>query len=113
MLNYFRLSLRLLTRRPALTMAAVLSLATTSGTAGRGALLSFAYSIGLGVPFILAAFGISRAFRAFDFARRHALAVTRSGGALLVVLGILEVTGMWSDWLARLSSLIGTWQVPL
>lgn len=95
------------------TLAAVLSLATTSGTAGRGALLSFAYSVGLGVPFILAALGISRAFKAFAFARRHALAVTRSGGALLVVLGTLEVTGMWSDWLAGLSSVIGTWQVPL
>ena len=95
------------------TLAAVLSLATTSGTAGRGALLSFAYSLGLGVPFVLAAFGVSRVFKAFAFARRHAVAVTRCGGALLVVLGILEVTGVWSDWLARMSTLIGTWQVPL
>jgi len=95
------------------TLAAVLSLATTSGTAGRGALLSFAYSLGLGVPFVLAAFGVSRVFRAFAFARRHAVAVTRGGGALLVLLGILEVSGVWGDWLARMSTVIGTWQVPL
>ena len=95
------------------TLAAVLSLATTSGTAGRGALLSFAYSLGLGIPFILAAFGISRVFTVFAFARRHALAVTRIGGAFLVLLGVLEVTGAWGNWLAQLSTLIGTWQVPL
>jgi cytochrome c-type biogenesis protein len=95
------------------TLAAVLSLATTSGTAGRGALLSFAYSLGLGVPFVLAAFGVSHVFRAYAFARRHAAVVTRGGGALLVLLGILQVTGVWGDWLARMSTLIGTWQVPL
>lgn len=95
------------------TLAAVLSLATTSGTAGRGALLSFAYSLGLGIPFILAALGFSRVFRVFAFARRHALAVMRTGGALLVVLGVLEVSGVWGMWLAQLRTVIGTWQVPL
>lgn len=95
------------------TLAAVLSLSTTSGTAGRGALLSFAYSLGLGIPFLLAALGISRAFRAFAFARKHARAVMRIGGAMLVTLGVLEVTGIWSTWLASLRTLIGTWQVPL
>jgi len=95
------------------TLAAVLSLATTTGTAGRGALLSFAYSIGLGLPFMLAALGISRAFRAFAFARRHALTVMRVGGGMLVVLGVLEVTGIWGQLLAELRTVIGTWQVPL
>ncbi|MBZ5736397.1 cytochrome c biogenesis protein CcdA [Nocardioides sp. TRM66260-LWL] len=95
------------------TLAAVLSLATTSGTAGRGAVLSFAYSLGLGIPFLLAALGISRVFRAFAFARRHALAVMRIGGGLLIVLGVLEVSGVWGAWLASLRTLIGTWQPPL
>ncbi len=95
------------------TLAAVLSLSTTSGTAGRGAVLSFAYSLGLGIPFILAALGISRVFRLFAFARRHALAVMRTGGALLIVLGVLEVSGVWGLWLAQLRTVIGTWQVPL
>lgn len=95
------------------TLAAVLSLATTSGTAGRGAALSFAYSVGLGIPFLLAALGISRVFHLFAFARRHAMAVMRVGGGLLVVLGLLEVTGVWGAWLASLRTLIGTWQPPL
>lgn len=95
------------------TLAAVLSLATTTGSAGRGALLSFAYSLGLGLPFLLAALGISRVFRAFAFARRHALAVMRVGGGMLVVLGVLELTGVWGLILAQLRTVIGTWQVPL
>lgn len=95
------------------TLAAVLSLAATTGTAGRGALLSFAYSLGLGLPFLAAALGITRAFRLLAFARRHALAVMRVGGGMLVTLGILEVTGIWGSWLAQLRTLIGTWQVPL
>ncbi|WP_460834445.1 cytochrome c biogenesis CcdA family protein [Nocardioides hungaricus] len=95
------------------TLAAVLTFATTSGTAGRGAILSFAYSLGLGIPFLLAALGISRMFKVFTFARRHALAVTRIGGAMLIALGILEVTGLWGAWLASLRTLIGTWQTPL
>lgn len=95
------------------TLAAVLSLATTTGTAGRGALLSFAYSLGLGLPFLLAAFGISRVFKVFTFARRHAVAVMRTGGGLLVVVGVLEVTGVWGQMLLQLRTVIGTWQVPL
>lgn len=95
------------------TLAAVLSLATTTGTAGRGALLSFAYSVGLGIPFLLASLGISRAFRVFAFARRHAPAIMRFGGGMLVLLGVLEVTGIWGEVLAQLRTVIGTWQVPL
>lgn len=95
------------------TLAAVLSLATTSGTSGRGALLSFAYSLGLGIPFILAALGISRVYTMFGFARRHARAVMQLGGAMLVLLGLLELTGVWGEWLAQFRTVIGTWQVPL
>lgn len=95
------------------TLAAVLSLATTQGTATRGAVLSFVYSLGLGVPFILAALGVDRAFRTFAFARRHALVVMRIGGAMLVALGLLEVTGLWGAWLATLQTSIGTWESPL
>lgn len=95
------------------TLAAVLSLATTTGTAGRGAALSFAYSLGLGIPFVAAALGISKALRAFDFARRHARAVMRTGGGMLVLLGILELVGLWAELLARLQVLLGAWQAPL
>src|SRR6267154_675692 len=59
------------------TLAAVLTMSTTSGTAGRGALLAFVYGLGLGIPFLLAALGVSAAMRVFAIARRHARAITR------------------------------------
>jgi cytochrome c-type biogenesis protein len=95
------------------TLAAVLALSTTSGDPARGALLSFAYSVGLGLPFLLAAFGVDRAFKAFAFARRHARAVTRAGGLLLVIVGALEVTGMWAALMTDLRILVASWQSPL
>ncbi len=95
------------------TLAAVLTLATSSGNAGRGAALSFAYAAGLGVPFILVAAGMQRFLRTVGWARRHARTITRIGGALLIVLGPLQVTGMWTMLIARMQGLIAGWQVPL
>lgn len=95
------------------TLAAVLALSVSSGGAGRGALLSFAYSVGLGLPFLLAAVGVQRAFRVFAFARRHARTVMRSGGVLLIVVGVLQVTGVWAAMIAELQFLVAGWQTPL
>jgi cytochrome c-type biogenesis protein len=95
------------------TLAAVLALSVSTGGAGRGALLSFAYSVGLGIPFLLAAFGVQRAFKVFAFARRHARAVMQVGGLLLIVVGILQVTGVWTYMIADLQSLVANWQTPL
>jgi cytochrome c-type biogenesis protein len=78
------------------TLSAVLSLAFNSGTAPRGAFLAFIYCLGLGVPFLFVALAFSRGMRAFGWARRHARLVTGIGGAMLVVVGLLEVTGAWS-----------------
>ncbi len=79
------------------TLGAVLSLAYAEGTAGRGALLSVAYCLGLGVPFVLVALGARWAMGATSFLRRHAQAVTRFGGAVLVVVGLLLVSGAWTE----------------
>lgn len=95
------------------TLAAVLALSTTTGGAGRGALLAFTYALGLGLPFIAAAAGVTRAFRVFAFARRHAVAMMRTGGILLVAVGVAEVTGVWGDLIARMQVLIANWQTPL
>jgi cytochrome c-type biogenesis protein len=78
------------------TLTAVLALAYTTGTAARGAFLAFIYCLGLGVPFIIVALAFQRGMRVFGFARRHARLVTGIGGGLLVVVGLLEVTGAWS-----------------
>lgn len=95
------------------TLAAVLALSVSTGGAGRGALLSFAYSLGLGIPFLLAALGVQRAFKVFAYARRHARAITRVGGILLIVVGLLQVSGLWSLMIAELQVLVANWQTPL
>lgn len=77
------------------TLGAVESLAFTSASAGKGAFLSAVYCIGLGVPFVLAAFGFRWLVGTFAAIRRHAVWVTRIGGVLLVVLGVLLVGGWW------------------
>jgi cytochrome c-type biogenesis protein len=84
------------------TLSVVMSLALTSGTAVRGAVLAFIYGLGLGIPFIIVALAFQRGMTAFQFARRHAVLIARVGGGLLVLVGILEVSGAWTtaiDWL--------------
>ncbi|MDR0345111.1 MAG: cytochrome c biogenesis protein CcdA [Nocardiopsaceae bacterium] len=96
------------------TLTVVMSLAFTSGTAARGAVLMFAYGIGLGVPFLIVALAFQRGMAALAFARRHARAITRIGGALLVVVGVLEVSGAWTAALSWLQThWIGGYQSPL
>jgi cytochrome c-type biogenesis protein len=79
------------------TLSAVNVLAFTEATAARGALLGVAYCLGLGVPFVLVALGARWAMGATSFLRRHAAAVTRVGGAVLVLVGLLLVTGAWTE----------------
>lgn len=95
------------------TLAAVLALSTTSGGTTRGAVLAFSYSLGLGLPFLAAAAGATRAFRVFAFARRHAAGIMRGGGILLVVVGLLQVTGLWVALIARMQGLITGFQPVL
>jgi cytochrome c-type biogenesis protein len=95
------------------TLAAVLALSFSTGGAGRGALLSFAYSIGLGLPFLLAAMGVQRAFKVFAFARRHARRVMQVGGVLLIAVGIMQVSGIWAALIVQLQVLVANWQTPL
>ena len=95
------------------TLAAVLALSMSTGGAGRGALLSFAYSVGLGLPFLLAALGVHRAFKVFAFARRHARLVMQTGGVLLIAVGVLQVTGLWASMIAKLQFLVAGWTAPL
>jgi cytochrome c-type biogenesis protein len=79
------------------TLSAVLSLGAISGTAARGALLAFVYSLGVGIPFLIVAVAFQRGVRVFGFARRHARLITAIGGVMLVAVGVLEVSGAWSS----------------
>ena len=79
------------------TLAAVQALVFTEGSALRGALLSLAYCIGLGVPFLVIALAFRRMAGAVKWLRQHSLWVLRFGGATLILIGVLLVTGFWND----------------
>jgi cytochrome c-type biogenesis protein len=79
------------------TLSAVLTLGFSTATVARGGLLAFVYGLGIGIPFLIVAFAVERGVTLFGFARRHARLITRIGGLLLIVVGLLEVTGAWSN----------------
>ena len=79
------------------TLTAVQTLAFTEASALRGAVLSFVYCLGLGLPFVLLALAFSRMARAIGWVREHYVWVMRIGGGMLVLVGILLVTGLWTD----------------
>ncbi|MGH2704183.1 MAG: cytochrome c biogenesis CcdA family protein [Actinomycetota bacterium] len=73
------------------TLGAALTLAASESTPGGGALLLFVYAMGLGIPFVLSALGVSRLMGALHWLRRHQKAIVRTGGAVLVGVGLLFV----------------------
>jgi cytochrome c-type biogenesis protein len=77
------------------TLGAITTLAVNEGSAERGALLSFVYCLGLGLPFVVAALAYRRMLGAIGWVRRHQQWVTRLGGLMLVAVGVLLVTGWW------------------
>ena len=77
------------------TLAAINLHSVNEATAGRGALLSGVYALGLGLPFLVAALAYRRALSAFAVIRRHQKWVTRIGGLMLIAVGVLLVTGWW------------------
>ncbi|MFS0703275.1 cytochrome c biogenesis CcdA family protein [Cellulomonas sp. 179-A 9B4 NHS] len=95
------------------TLAAVIALSLEGGSPARGALLSGAYALGLGVPFVLVAAGVQRSSRVLDLVRRHRLAISRAGGAFLILIGLALVTGLWSRWTEALQGAIAVFQPPV
>ena len=98
------------------TLAAVLVMATATADpqVWRSVTLATAYGIGLGLPFLLIAAGLDRAGRASGWLRRHQRTIQVVGGVMLVVVGVLLLTGVWEDlnrWLQ--TELVSTFQVPL
>lgn len=95
------------------TLAAIVALSFNAGDPVRAGFLGLAYSLGLGIPFLLVALGFGWATKAIGFLRRHIRVVNIIGGVLLVVLGILMVTGLWTDIMSRLTAVIGSVILPL
>ncbi|XVX21022.1 cytochrome c biogenesis CcdA family protein [Actinomycetota bacterium] len=83
------------------TLGAVLTLATTStggdSAVARGVVLAAAYSLGLGLPFLLIAGGMERVGAVTAWLRRHQRGIQIFGGAVLFVVGLLLATGVWED----------------
>jgi len=79
------------------TLAAILALTAADGSASpaRGAMLAFAYALGLGIPFIVIGALLDRGVGVLARVRRHSLRLERAGGAALVLVGVLLVTGLW------------------
>ena len=95
------------------TLAVVYSLALNEGTALRGGLLAFVFALGLGLPFVVAGLLYTRMSRAVGFLRRHQTAVMRTGGILMVVVGLLLVTGLWTTMTADLRQSFATFTPPI
>jgi len=78
------------------TLSAITSLAVNEASAERGALLSFFYCLGLGLPFVVAALAYRRMLGTIGWVRRHQQWVTRLGGLMLIAVGVLLLTGWWN-----------------
>lgn len=96
------------------TLAAVLSLATSTGDPAKGSLLAFIYALGIGLPFIAIAAGFGWATKSVGFVKRHIRAFNVGGGILLMILGILLMTGIWNQFAYWLQSeVIGYFQLAI
>jgi len=95
------------------TLTAVQSMAFSEASAARGALLSLVYCLGLGLPFVLFALLFSRAARATAFIRRNYAWIMRIGGGMLVLVGVLMVSGLWLQFTIWLRTLVPGFETAL
>ena len=84
------------------TLVAVNTLALSVGDIPRAVVLALAYSLGLGVPFVLIALGLQFAATTMSFLRRHVRALNISGGVFLMLIGLAMVLGLWTAWISQL-----------
>lgn len=94
-------------------LAVVLNLGLNEGTALRGGLLGFVYALGLGIPFVIAGFAFTAMTRTVGVLQRHQVAVMRIGGLMMVAVGVLLVTGLWDQLMARLTVWVGGFETVL
>jgi cytochrome c-type biogenesis protein len=78
------------------TLSAVLVLASDAGDPARGAILATVYSLGIGIPFVLIAAGFNWATKSVAFVKQHIRTFNLIGGGMLIVIGVLLMTGLWS-----------------
>lgn len=94
-------------------LTTISTLALTTGSVGTAAALAVCYSIGLGLPFVLLALGFGWATGAVQVLRRHIRAINLAGGGLLVVIGLLMLSGVWNIAITALQASVGGYVSPL
>ncbi|MEO6988308.1 MAG: cytochrome c biogenesis protein CcdA [Aquihabitans sp.] len=97
------------------TLGVVLGLAASSNqaSAARGATLALIYCLGLGIPLVITGLAFNRAMSAFDVVKRNYKWIMVGSGAMLVLLGVLQVTGVWNEWMNLLQTRFGGAELPL
>jgi cytochrome c-type biogenesis protein len=85
---------------PTLTGVIAVASATDGASVARGVALVIAYCLGLGIPFVLLAFGSARAVQGLGWLRRHTRGIQIFGGVLLILVGTALVTGLWNDFVS-------------
>lgn len=91
------------------TLSAVLALSLDQASAGRGVLLAIAFTVGIGLPFILMAFGFGWATNSVAFVKKHIRTFNLVGGGLLIVLGLLMAFGLWASIVSWLQEVTGSY----
>jgi cytochrome c-type biogenesis protein len=88
------------------TLVTITAMSLSSGSAVQGVILGVAYSLGLGIPFLLIALGFGWAATTVARVKRHIRVINIVGGAVLVVIGVLMVSGLWSQLMSSLGVMI-------
>lgn len=94
------------------TLIAVNSIILDDGDPLRGGILAAAYCLGLGIPFLLIAFGLNWVTGSVAWIKRHIRIVNIIGGALLIVIGVLMVSGLWRLIMSSLGAVINGFVTP-
>ena len=87
-------------------LATVQTLAFQESSAVRGAILSLGYCIGLGAPFIASGLYLDKSERLRKFLTKRGDLISKIGGTFLILIGIAQLLGLWSDLMASLRSII-------
>ncbi|MCX3061287.1 cytochrome c biogenesis CcdA family protein [Streptomyces beihaiensis] len=95
------------------TLGSVMVLSSQQGSAGRGAILTVAYCFGLGIPFIVAAVAFRKALGAFGWVKRHYTWVLRIGGIMMILTGVLLLTGAWDALVGQMRTWSSGFQVGI
>jgi len=95
------------------TLAAITAISFNGGSAWQGVILGIVYSLGLGIPFLLVAFGFGWVATSVAWIKKRIRLVNIVGGSLLVIIGVLMVTGLWSHWMSELGAVINVFVTPL